>query len=98
EALEIRRTLAKTNPQTYLPDLATTLVNLAMLNQRQENLLSLDQAKEALQILICFVESMPLAQELVRGVFTVLKRWKLNPKTFLEQHNLPLSLLQYQEA
>ncbi|MEL6804148.1 MAG: tetratricopeptide repeat protein, partial [Bacteroidota bacterium] len=98
EALEIRRKLAADNPQTYLPNVAKTLVNWAELNQKQEDRISIEQAKEALQILIPFVEWMPLAQRITQVALKILKDWNIPPKTFLQQHDLPLSLLKFVEG
>jgi|WetSurMetagenome_2_1015567.scaffolds.fasta_scaffold07458_8 tetratricopeptide (TPR) repeat protein len=51
EALDIRRTLAKTNPQTYLPDVAITLNNLGLLYSYTQRLKEAEHTyQEALEI------------------------------------------------
>ncbi|MBX7142785.1 MAG: tetratricopeptide repeat protein, partial [Chitinophagales bacterium] len=51
EALDIRRELARSNPQTYLPDVATTLNNLAvLLSDRNEFTEAQEKYQEALDI------------------------------------------------
>ncbi|PSB23910.1 hypothetical protein C7B82_29470 [Stenomitos frigidus ULC18] len=51
EALQIRRTLAESNPRTYLPDVAMTLNNLANLQQAQNDYATAQGSyEEALQI------------------------------------------------
>lgn len=62
EALEIRRTFARTNPQTFLPDLATTLNNLGVLHWNTNNLEQAEaEHKEALEIRRTLAQTNPQA-------------------------------------
>ena len=62
EALEIRRELAKQNPATFLPDVATTLNNLANLHQNiNEMAIALSEYTEALEIYQDFAKKSPAA-------------------------------------
>ena len=50
EALEIRRKLAEASPEAYLPDVAMTLFNIALLRIKQGNLIEAAQiAQESLE-------------------------------------------------
>ncbi|SFV89425.1 TPR repeat-containing protein [hydrothermal vent metagenome] len=75
EALEIRRTLAKTNPDVYQPDVAMTLNNLAILYSKQNQNTQAEEAyDEALEIRRTLVKTnadvygIDLANTLVMGV------------------------------
>jgi len=60
EALKIRRALAESNPQNWLPDIATTLNNLAALHQAKNEFSSAEaKYKEALKIRRALAESNP---------------------------------------
>ncbi|MDE2216744.1 MAG: tetratricopeptide repeat protein, partial [Planctomycetota bacterium] len=60
EALEIRRKLAQSNPQTYLPDVAMTLNNLGILQKSKNEFEdALKSYKEALEIRRKLAQSNP---------------------------------------
>ena len=64
EALKIYRQLAETNPQAYLPDVATTLNNLAILHSSTgEFPKALEEYEEALKICRQLAETNPQAYE-----------------------------------
>ncbi len=77
EALEIRRQLAATNPQSYLPKVAMTVINLSIFyfqsvtNQQR----SIELAQEALEILQPFME-IPMFQQYASIAQQVLDAWK----------------------
>jgi len=87
EALKIRRELARENPRTYLPYVATTLNNLAVLHSdKNEFPQALEKYEEALKIRRELARENPrtneieLAQLLIMGVF-YFKKNKTNLKT-----------------
>ena len=77
EALQIRRELAQKNPETYLPDVATTLSNLAVLDRIQSRL---DEARmafdEALRIYQDFAKQDCSAPHFFVGLASILFRRK----------------------
>lgn len=62
EALQIFRDLAQKNPEAYLPDVATTLSNLGVLNRDQKQMEEArDELDETLQIRRELVQKNPEA-------------------------------------
>lgn len=86
-ALTIRRRLAEANPQTYLPDVAMTEMNLSIfyLQSLPDRERSLEHAREALVAALPFVETLPPAQNYARTTLQVAEAWGLDTKTFLEE-------------
>jgi hypothetical protein len=85
EALTIRRQLAETNPQTYLPDVAMTLINFgifyheAVPDQHQ----SLECVTEALHIILPLIERLPYTKKYAAAAFHVIVAWGINPEEFI---------------
>ncbi|GHV48782.1 hypothetical protein FACS1894181_05540 [Bacteroidia bacterium] len=77
EALKIYRELAGKNPQAYLPDVATTLVNLSLFykDDTPNKKKSLQYAKEAIEVLNRCNDT-PWVQELRKGALKVIDYWK----------------------
>jgi hypothetical protein len=81
EALEIRRKLADVNPSAYLPDVATTLINVAIyhLQFAPDREHSIKCAMEAVMILHPIAEAVPYTQNHLRTAISVLLQgWGLN--------------------
>ena len=87
EALGIHRRLAETNPQTYLPDVAMTAMNLSIfyLQASPDRERSLALAREALAAALPFEEMLPSAQNYVRITLQVVEAWGVDTKTFIEE-------------
>jgi tetratricopeptide (TPR) repeat protein len=87
EALAIRRTLAEANPQTYLPDLAMTAVNMSIfyLQAVPDREKSLAYAREALLAALPFVEDVPSVQDDVRMTMQVVLSWGPDTEGFWEE-------------
>ncbi|TLU81857.1 MAG: hypothetical protein FDX21_09810 [Chlorobium sp.] len=87
KALNSYRDLAKTNPQTYLPDVAMTLINVgwfyhdAVLDKQK----SLESVSEALRIILPLVEKLPYTQSYAESTFKLLKAWGIDPEEFVKQ-------------
>ena len=80
EALAIRRKLAEANPDTYLPDVAMTLVNLSIyfrhaVAQREQ---SLEYVVEAVIILRPIVDRVPFTQRYLKNAMLVFENWELS--------------------
>jgi tetratricopeptide (TPR) repeat protein len=87
EALRIYRRLAEANPQTYLPYVAGTAMNLSLfyLQSLPDRERSLDYAREALAAALPFVERLPAAGNYARTTLQVVEKWEIDTKTFLEE-------------
>ncbi len=81
EALDIKRKLAAVNPSAYLPDVAMTLINLAIyhLQSTPNRELSIKYAIEAVTILLPIVEAVPYTQNYLKQAVWVLQQgWSLS--------------------
>ena len=87
EALQIRRELARANPQTYLPDVAMTLINLGIfyLESYPDQAKSLDCLAEALRILKPLTAKLPYTQQYQTTALEVIRAWKIDPEVFLKR-------------
>jgi len=90
ESLEIYRELVSGNLR-YVPELARTLINLAVLFQsdlpdRQKSLTSIE---EALFILLPLNERLPYTRSSFDRAVQVVKNWGLDPDEFLANLNIP---------
>jgi len=85
EALEIRRKLAQSNPQSYLPDVAMTLINLSIFYQKcqPDKDVSVQYAMEALKILTPFLGKAPYTQQYAQRARQVLQDWGVDIKKIL---------------
>jgi tetratricopeptide (TPR) repeat protein len=86
EALTIYRELAAVNPQTYLPDVAMTLANLAMFYHQKSvrnKDLSVKYAKEVLSYRAA-LEHIPAARKYITDAEEVLRLWELEASPGLE--------------
>ncbi|MBU6391865.1 MAG: tetratricopeptide repeat protein [Planctomycetes bacterium] len=89
EALEIRRKLAQSNPQTYLPNVAMTLINLSIFYQKgqPDKDVSVQYAMEALKILTPFLEGAPYTQQYAQRARQVLQDWGVDIEKVLAEEN-----------
>jgi tetratricopeptide (TPR) repeat protein len=80
EALEIRKELASKNPQTYLPDVAITLICMSHYYQhnRIDEEKSVTLALEAIVILQPLFERLPYTQRYYNVAVQVLKDWGMS--------------------
>ena len=81
EALAIRRELAAVNPAAYLPDVAMTLINVAIYHVQSapNRERSIRYALEALTILLPIVEDVPYTQNYLQSAMRVLQQgWDLS--------------------
>ncbi|MBS0159042.1 MAG: tetratricopeptide repeat protein, partial [Nitrospira sp.] len=87
EALHIYRRLAGANPDTYLPNLAMTAVNLSIfyLKSLPDQDKSLAHAGESLAAAWPFADVLPATQEYVRTALQVVEAWGIDAKAFLEE-------------
>ena len=87
EALQIRRDLANVNPQTYLPHVAMTTVNLSIfyLQNTPDQEKSLALAKEALQCSLPFIEGFPAAANYARAAMQIIETWGLDAQALLQE-------------
>ncbi len=85
EALEIRRKLAEENPQTYLPDVGMTLINMAIFYQDSivKKELSIGLVDEAIACLLPF-HHIPYIQDYLKTAFSVLKDWGIDTEKYLK--------------
>jgi tetratricopeptide (TPR) repeat protein len=94
EALRIRRRLAEANPQTYLPYVATTLNNLANLQQATNEFpAALEAYEEALRIYRRLTEANP--QTYLPYVATTLNNLAILQA---DKNEFPAALEAYEEA
>jgi hypothetical protein len=79
--------LAQANPQTYLPDVAMTAINLSIffLQPLSDRERSLAYAGEALVAALPFVEVLPAVKNYYRTTLQVVEAWGLDRQTFLEE-------------
>ena len=89
EALEIYRKLAQSNPQTYLPDVAVTLINLSIFYQgsQPDKEASVKYAMEALKILTPFLERVPYTQQYAQTARQVLQDWGVDIENILAEED-----------
>ena len=89
EALEIRRKLAQSNPQTYLPNVAMTLINLSIFYQgsQPDKEASVQYAMEALKIVTPFLERVPYTQRYVQTARQVLRNWGVDIEKILAEED-----------
>ncbi len=91
EALAIRRQLAAKNPDAYLPDVATTLINLGWFyhdSPQPDKQKSLECVQEALQILSPLVEKLPYVRQYVGSALKLLMTWgNMSPEELMEAMN-----------
>lgn len=80
EALAIRRELAAVNPAAYLPDVAMTLINIAIyhLHSAPNRERSIIYAVEAVMILLPIVGDVPYTQKYLQTAVQVLQGWGLS--------------------
>lgn len=81
EALEIRRKLAAVNPAAYLPNVAMTLINIAIYHVQSapDRDRSINYALEALTILLPIIEEVPYTQNYLKSAMWVLQQgWDLS--------------------
>jgi hypothetical protein len=80
EALEIYRELAAVNPAAYLPDVAMTLINVAIYHRHSapNRERSINLALEAVMILLPIVEAVPYTQNYLQTAVKVLQGWGLS--------------------
>ncbi len=87
EALEIRRNLYGQMPNVYTPDLANTLINLAIFYKQfiinREK--SIEYVIEALILLRPIVEVIPFTQSYMQRAIQVLRNWGLNDDKEIER-------------
>ncbi|MDN5753994.1 MAG: hypothetical protein L0H15_12110 [Nitrosospira sp.] len=95
--MEIHRRLAEANPQTYLPDVAMTAVNMSIfyLQAAPDREKSLGYAKETLVAALPFMEFVPAAKTSVSKALQVAGAWGLNREAFFEE---AVKVLQSDEA
>ena len=86
EALAIYRKLAEVNPQTYLPDVGMTQINMSIFYQESKinKELSIQLVDEAVTNLLPFSQ-IPYIQNYLGVAFNVLKDWDVDVKEFLEK-------------
>ncbi|NTU98748.1 tetratricopeptide repeat protein [Candidatus Falkowbacteria bacterium] len=86
EALQIRRELARSNPQTYLPDVAMTLINLGLFYQRSvpDKEKSLNCLAEALRTLKHLIAKLPYTQKYQATALSCIQAWGVDPEKFLK--------------
>jgi tetratricopeptide (TPR) repeat protein len=86
EALQIYRDLAETNPRTFLPDVALTLINFSIFyfraNSDRERSLSL--AVEVLEIAQQFPQ-VPAVQSYAEKAIRVLEANGVDPETYMAE-------------
>jgi len=85
KSLDIYRNLAKTNPQTHLPDVAIAATNICIfyLQAMTDQEKSLAYAREALIAALPFRESVLSVQSNVSTVLAVISEWDdLDAKAF----------------
>ena len=89
EALEIRRKLAQANPQSYLPDVAMTLINLSFFYQKcqPDKDVSVQYAMEALKILTPFLKGAPYTQQYAQRARQVLQVWGVDIEKILAEED-----------
>ncbi len=80
EALEIQRHLAAVNPAAYLPNVAATLINVAIYHRESapNRERSINLALEAVMILLPIVEAGPYKQKYLQSAVGVLRSWGLS--------------------
>ena len=81
------RRLAEANPQTYLPNVAMTAMNMSIfyLQAIPAREKSLDHCREALVAAMPFMEVLPAAQDYARTVLQVVEAWGLHGEIFWEE-------------
>ena len=91
EALGIYRDLAKTNPQTYLPDEAKTLINIGWFyhDAMPDKQKSLENVSEALRIILPLIEKLPYTQRYAASAINLLKKWGIEPDEFIKSLSEP---------
>jgi len=89
EALEIYRKLAQANPQTYLPNVAVTLINLSIFYQKcqPDKDVSVQYATEALKILTPFLGKAPYTQRYAQSARQVLQDWGVDIEKILAEED-----------
>src|SRR3990167_2758129 len=89
EALEIRRKLAQSNPQSYLPSVAETLINLSIFYKKcqPDKDVSVQYAMEALKILTPFLERVPYTQQYAQAARQVLQDWGVDIEKILAEED-----------
>lgn len=87
EALAFSRRLAEANPQTYLPDVAMTAVNMSIfyLQSVPDREMSLAHAKEAFVAGLPFVELVPSVQNYLSMALQVAEAWGLDRESFWDE-------------
>ena len=87
EALAVYRELSETNPQTYLPDVAMTLINFGIFYQAEvpDQHQSLECVTEALHIILPLIERLPFAKKYAKAAFQVVVAWGIKPEEFITQ-------------
>ncbi len=87
ESLDIYRKFAAENPETYLPDVGMTLINLAIfyLNYKQDKEASLNYLQEAIEVLWPFKE-IPYIQNYLDSGYKLLHALGIQPKNYLKVH------------
>lgn len=85
EALSIRRELARLNPQTYLPDVGMTLINMGIYYKESkiDKELSIQLTDEAITLLAPFAE-IPYIQNYLKVAFQTLKDWEIDVEVYWE--------------
>ena len=86
EALEIQRKLARVNPQTYLPYVAQTLINLSIYylsNQANKNK-SLELVDEAIDILFPYAH-VPYIQNYLKTAFWVINALGIDVESYSQE-------------
>ncbi|MFK7795838.1 MAG: tetratricopeptide repeat protein, partial [Aureispira sp.] len=86
EALEIYQRLAKGNPNTYLPDLAMTQINMSIFYQESkvDKERSIQLADAAITNLLPF-RHIPYIQTYLQNAVAVLQKWDIDVETYMEQ-------------
>lgn len=88
EALKIVRTLAKANPEAYLPYVAMAAVNMSsifFLQSQPDKEKSLAYAREVVQAAQPLMESVPAVRNHVALALKVAESWGLEPAAFWEE-------------
>ena len=93
EALDIRRTLAKENPQVFLPYVAMTMVNLSVfyLQSQPDRKASVELAMEVILIAIQF-QQVPAVMQDAGTAVQVLQAWEVDVEAVLKERGIELGL------